>query len=162
MIPLFQRVYSWKQDNWETLWDDIIETRDMEVPSKHFLGSIVTKSIEQNVTDGVMTFLVIDGQQRLTTLPILLAALRDVAEKHDPQLAGEIDERYLINKYAKDQLKHYKVLPTQTDRPAYFAVINKEIPQTPTTAIHHAYYYFLNAFRKAAEAPGTPLQRLKE
>lgn len=84
MIPLFQRPYSWEKKNYESLWNDVMEVYEGDIEERHFLGSIVTKS--QNATpEGVSPFLVIDGQQRLTTLMILLSALRDSAIDTAPQ-----------------------------------------------------------------------------
>jgi len=80
-VPLFQRTYSWDKNNWETLWNDLLETCEAEDGSRHFLGSIVTKSLS-STPEGVSRFLLIDGQQRLTTLTLLLAALRDSAQAY--------------------------------------------------------------------------------
>jgi len=71
MIPLFQRPFTWGEANFESLWNDVIEVYEAE--EQHFLGSIVTKVLDAT-PQGVSRFLVIDGQQRLTTLIILLAA----------------------------------------------------------------------------------------
>ncbi|MGC8483963.1 MAG: DUF262 domain-containing protein, partial [Thermodesulfobium sp.] len=71
VVPLFQRSYSWQKTEWEVLWDDIIELYEMENPRTHFLGSIVTMPTT-SVPEGVMKYLLIDGQQRLTTLFIIL------------------------------------------------------------------------------------------
>jgi hypothetical protein len=162
MIPLFQRLYSWEKHNWQTLWLDILETRDMEGSPKHFLGSVVSKAFDSSISDRMAAFLVIDGQQRLTTLTILLAALRDAAHE-DPGLGSEIEERYLINKFAKDPLKRYKVLPTQSDREAYFAVIDGNGKDAPTSKIRDAYHYFLSQFEAThKEGSISALQRLEE
>lgn len=89
MIPLFQRPYSWDKKNNESLWNDLIEIYEDGTEERHFLGSIVTKSMTAT-PEGVTPFLVIDGQQRLTTLTLLLAALRDAAKATEPQLADKI------------------------------------------------------------------------
>src|SRR3990172_2467215 len=71
VIPLFQRVYSWDKKQWETLWNDIVELYEEPHSKDHFMGSIVTMPT-QSKPEGVSKFLLIDGQQRLTTFFILL------------------------------------------------------------------------------------------
>ena len=83
VIPLFQRPYSWRRNDWETLWNDIIETYRFNPAGGHFLGSIVSKSLP-GTPEGVSPYIVIDGQQRLSTLSIVLAALRDRISKGRP------------------------------------------------------------------------------
>ena len=152
VIPLFQRPYSWRRNDWETLWNDIIETYRFNPAGGHFLGSIVSKSLP-GTPEGVSPYIVIDGQQRLTTLSIVLAALRDRISKDDPAEGERIDDLCLINKYAKGEY-HYKIRPTQADRSTYFAVIdgthnsaNKEEPNP----ICQAYDFFFDALGKSAD-----------
>lgn len=72
-IPFFQRAYVWKKDNWEELLEDL-----KQVKRRHFLGSIILKKIGDSSVLGATTRVsVIDGQQRLTTLSILLKAIYD-------------------------------------------------------------------------------------
>ncbi len=149
-MPLFQRTYSWKQDDWETLWNDILETSEtyeLGNQSRHFLGSVVTKSLPAT-PEGVSPFLVIDGQQRLTTLTLLLAAVRDVVAPLDAQLADRIHRLYLTNEFAVD-LGRYKVLPTQVDRSAYFAVIDSGTHELNGSRVTEGYQYF----RRRLSAP---------
>jgi uncharacterized protein with ParB-like and HNH nuclease domain len=122
MVPLFQRRYSWREDNWATLWNDLVETYETGPDAQHFLGSIVTKALP-GAPESVTPYLVIDGQQRLTTLTVLLAALRDAAHDVDPTLASKLDDLYLKNRYVSG-FHTYKVLPTQADRDPYFAIID--------------------------------------
>jgi len=140
MIPLFQRTYSWEKSDWETLWYDVLETYHADADSRHFLGSIVSKSLP-STPEGVSRFLLIDGQQRLTTLTLLLAALRDTARPTDAKLANKLHELYLTNEYASG-FDGYKVLPTQADRTAYFAVIDDSSANQPSTLVGRAYEYF--------------------
>ncbi len=140
MIPLFQRPYSWDKDNWEDLWKDVLETYEMGAQTRHFLGSVVTKSLPAT-PEGVSPFLVIDGQQRLTTLTILLAVLRDTAKTSSPQLADMVHRLYLTNEFASG-LSKLKVLPTQADRDAYAAVIVDGQPDGATNRVQRAYQFF--------------------
>ena len=152
VIPLFQRPYSWQHNDWETLWNDIIETYRFNPAGGHFLGSIVSKS-QPGTPEGVSPYIVIDGQQRLTTLSIVIAALRDTISKADPAAGERIDDLCLINKYAKDEY-HYKIRPTQADRSAYFAVIDGNenfADEEEPTLIRQAYNFFFDAFGKSAD-----------
>lgn len=143
MIPLFQRTYSWSKENFENLWNDVMEVYEAEVEERHFLGSIVTKS-QDATPEGVSPFLAIDGQQRLTTLTLLLAALRDVIRPSEPQLAKKIHQLYLTNEFASD-FHSYKVLPTQADRAVYTAIVNGdpgEVIDGSKSRAREAYEYF--------------------
>ena len=121
-----------------------MEVYEAEVEERHFLGSIVTKS-QDATPEGVSPFLVIDGQQRLTTLTLLLAALRDVVRPLEPQLADKIHRLYLTNEFASD-LHAYKVLPTQADRAIYRAIVDDGHVKTfngSKSRAKEAYEYFL-------------------
>lgn len=133
IIPLFQRSYSWTQKEWGVLWDDIIELSEMERPRAHFMGSIVNMPTT-SVPHGVSKYLLIDGQQRLTTILILLAVLRNKAkESGNTRLADEIHNTLLVNQY-KDGNDYYKLLPTQTDREAYKNIIDShEVVNNPVS-----------------------------
>lgn len=149
VIPLFQRPYSWERSDWETLWNDIIETYRFNPVGGHFLGSIVSKSLP-GTPEGVSPYVVIDGQQRLTTLSILLAALRDRISKGDPEGVERINELCLMNKFANDEY-HYKIRPTQADLPHYFALIDGTYNSADTVEpnlIFQAYDFFFDALGK--------------
>ena len=79
-VPLFQRPYSWKKENWEILWEDLMRIYRDEIIGSYFLGSLVTQSLPGSA-DGICPFLIIDGQQRLTTLTIILASLKSNLKK---------------------------------------------------------------------------------
>ncbi|MGK7942002.1 MAG: DUF262 domain-containing protein [Crocosphaera sp.] len=121
-VPLFQRPYSWKKNDWDTLWEDLMSIHDGEVEGSYFLGPIVTQSVLATA-DGISPFLIIDGQQRLTTLTLLLASLRDKLKSEKNELSEEIYKLYLINQFKKND-DYFKVLPTQADRHAYKAIID--------------------------------------
>lgn len=147
-IPLFQRPYSWKRENWETLWEDLMSLYNGEVQGLYFLGPIVTQAA-LGTADGISPFVVIDGQQRLTTLTIILAALRNEIKKSDSDTAQEVDELYLINKFKKhDDI--YKVLPTQNDREVYKSIIQSKKAKDirKEGQIYEAYKFFEGKFKK--------------
>lgn len=140
VVPLFQRPYSWEKDQWGRLWDDIKELCEDENPRNHFLGSIVTMPT-RSVPEGVTKYLLIDGQQRLTTIFIILSILRDKSiEKHNPQLAEEIKNTLLVNPYKKDT-EYFKLLPTQIDR-KYFEELIRDSNVGENGQITAAYKFF--------------------
>ena len=77
LIPVYQRFYSWDIDQCKRLWNDIVEMQ-RKGKAGHFVGSIVNIA-EQAMPTGVQKYMIIDGQQRMTTLTLLLLALRDYA-----------------------------------------------------------------------------------
>jgi uncharacterized protein with ParB-like and HNH nuclease domain len=170
VIPLFQRVYSWEKRQWEMLWNDIIELSDSneatesqrEEPRTHFMGSIVNFPTV-SVPEGVAKFLLIDGQQRLTTILLLLIAIRDVAKNSNDEdektLAEEIHQKYVINNFKKGN-DYYKVLPTQGDRENFQKLVQaKEYNQENKGRILLGYEYFLGKIKKTTHKT---LANLKE
>jgi hypothetical protein len=126
IIPLFQRSYSWQKVNWQRLYGDIVALMENSDQKTHFLGPLVCTSDNHTLLPGgIPVFHLIDGQQRLTTLTLILAAIRDIArERDDPALAAEIEECYLINKWQKE-IARYKVLPRTGDREALVAILEQ-------------------------------------
>jgi uncharacterized protein with ParB-like and HNH nuclease domain len=122
-VPLFQRKYEWKKKNWEDLWDDIQSLYNGQMKNDHFMGSIVVWPSESTADKGVK-FTLIDGQQRLVTISILLALLRDKAKEiSNDKLWKEIEEEYLINRFLEG-IDRYKVLPTHLDRNDFFHIMD--------------------------------------
>lgn len=122
-VPLFQRPYSWGKEQWETLWDDIENlTNDSTPDSNHFLGAIVTLQ-ERYAPEDAARFTLIDGQQRLTTIFILLALLRDrLKELKEDELATQIHENWLVNRFKKGD-DQFRLMPTQSDQEAFRQLI---------------------------------------
>lgn len=140
VIPLFQRSYSWTSKEWEILWKDLLELCDAENPRTHFIGSIVNMPTV-SVPEGVAKYLLIDGQQRLTTIFILLTLLRNKAlESQKQDFAEEINNTLLVNPYKKDN-DIYKLMPTQVDRGIYKNLINGKANETESQ-LTRAYSYF--------------------
>lgn len=140
VIPLFQRTYSWDVKEWQMLWDDLVEMFDSDAPRTHFVGSIVSMPTV-SVPEGVAKYLLIDGQQRITTVFILLTLLRDKAKELDQdRLADEINNTLLVNSY-QDADDYFKLMPTQVDRVAYKALINGTDKVT-NSQIQRAYDFF--------------------
>jgi len=157
LVPLFQRPYSWKKSEWEALWNDLVELCEAENPRPHFMGSIVTMPTT-SLPEGVSKYLLIDGQQRLTTVFILLSALRDIAKNSEKKLAAEINDRFLTNPY-EDGFDYYKLQPTQVDRSSFYEIIKSE-SQIEQTAISECYKFFFKKLRQ--KQASLELQKIKQ
>lgn len=154
LVPLFQRPYSWDKPQWKTLWEDIDELTKEGAGKTHFMGAIVTMPAH-TIPEGITKYLLIDGQQRLTTILVLLVAIRDKAKSIAGNLFAKIQENFLTNKFNEDE-DYYKLLPTQLDRPAFIDLVQeKETP--PKTKIKEAYTYFV---KQLGEASKDDLERI--
>lgn len=143
MVPLFQRRYTWADREWRTLWEDVAgfyghESADLK--STHFMGAVVTMPA-RSVPVGVSKFLVIDGQQRLTTVAILLCAIRDELDAAEQVLKARIQRHYLTNE-GFDGSDFFKLLPTQGDRPAYSPLIQNSKASLPDSRFKQCYDFF--------------------
>ena len=146
VVPLFQRTYSWKKSQWESLWNDILELYHSDNRRPHFMGSIVTMPTSA-IPEGVSKYLLIDGQQRLTTIFILLCALRDKAKNIHDELAAEIHNTIIVNPYKKG-LDHYKLQPTQVDRQSFHSLINGQ-DYVNNSGITECYLFFEKKIRQS-------------
>ena len=142
LVPFFQRHYSWRKEDWQRLLNDIIALTEDSDDTKHFLGPLVCTPFHP-VPGEVISYQLIDGQQRLATLSIALAALRDVAKLNSLESLGdEILEDYLIHRRAQG-LKRFKVLPKLGDRRNYESIIEgNPAGTTMTTGLLGAYSFF--------------------
>lgn len=124
VIPLFQRFYVWDKKYWDTLWNDLRElTFDSDLKRTHFLGSLVFIP-DDNFSPSLTKFIVIDGQQRITTLLIILAVIRDRARvNEEPKLAEEIEHKMLFNPY-RDGDDYYKLLLSENDRSVFQDILD--------------------------------------
>ena len=125
IIPLFQRTYSWTKRQWNELWRDLMDVYASETKREHFMGAIVTMPVEMQ-PQGVSKYLLIDGQQRLTTIFIILAAIRDLTAGTS-DLADQINELYLVNKWGKG-INRLKLLPTAADRRSFQEIVDGKKP----------------------------------
>jgi hypothetical protein len=153
VVPLFQRPYEWGQKEWEALWADLLEQyecADEESLASHFTGAIVTAPA-RSVPVGVSKYLVIDGQQRVTTLAIIICAMRS--------FAGQDTARYrkltrlLINE-DDDGLDYFKLLPTQPDRTAFEGIILQR--PLPGTRFAQAFEFFKKKLG-GSDSDGAPI-----
>lgn len=143
LIPVYQRYYSWDIEQCRRLWNDIV---DMQKRNKagHFVGSIVNIA-EQAMPTGVQKYMIIDGQQRMTTLTLLLLALRDYAIQHPEDTtinSRRIDNMLLKNEYEVGD-ERYKLLLTETDRDILIRLVeSKPIPDGTKSRLIDNYKFF--------------------
>ena len=121
VIPFFQRPYVWTQENWEDLFNDLMKDKS------HFLGSLIIKQHKR--TGEVGEALVIDGQQRLTTLSILIKAIFDCFDDELKQNTQDKVNNCLFYKVQDtDRDWQIKIIHSRIDRAAYAQVINGNCP----------------------------------
>ncbi|SBT44571.1 GmrSD restriction endonuclease domain-containing protein [Micromonospora narathiwatensis] len=158
-VPLYQRTYSWTKSQLARLWDDILklaEDRVDEANATHFIGSLVLAPSPTISPAGVAEYLVVDGQQRLTTLTILLCAIRDHRAQHeDPMHRDRLNQQYLVNPW-KPEPQRLKLVPTQADRAAYLACLDSTPEAGGADPVGAAYRFFV-AQLAAADDPDDPL-----
>lgn len=145
-IPVYQRAYSWEKKQCMRLWKDILEMYKSD-GKKHFLGTIVNVA-ENFAPTGIHKYTIIDGQQRITTLVILLIALRDFIENNElleSHIKPEaITDMYLKNLHA-DSDEQYKLILSQRDKQNLIELIegHKDRIDEESRIIHN-YNYFYN------------------
>ncbi|GAA8907255.1 DUF262 and DUF1524 domain-containing protein [Helicobacter pylori] len=121
VIPIYQRVYSWEKEQCKQLWDDIIKIGGNDKMDRHFIGSILYVIHDAKYSNN--TLLIIDGQQRLTTITLLLTALRD--HLSDEVKRKEIEDHYLINS-DKDGDKKFRLILSESDKDTLLSLIDKD------------------------------------
>ena len=151
-IPIYQRTYSWTEPECQQLFDDILRTGREENISAHFLGSIVyiEKGLFQVMDQ--QPLLVIDGQQRLTTITLLIEALaRNIdGELIDGFSKEKLRNRYLLDPEEKDD-RRYKLILTQTDESTLKAIIDqRDQPQEYSLRIHKNFEFLDKQIKRLA------------
>lgn len=136
VIPIYQRLYSWKKEQCEQLWDDIIKIGGNDKMNGHFIGSILYV-LDGNTPSSPL--LIIDGQQRLTTITLLLIALKNHSSdevKILEEFSRKKIESYLINS-DKDGDKKFRLILSESDKDTLLSLIdkNKRKPSEPSVKI---------------------------
>lgn len=131
IIPIYQRTYSWRTSDCQQLWDDILRVAQNDYIPAHFIGSIVYVAKDIFHAASVTEMLVIDGQQRLTTLFLLLAALAEALELRRNEQTGTITPKKLRNQYLfnvnedEEGEKYHKLVLTQSDKETLHAILER-------------------------------------
>lgn len=147
-IPVYQRNYDWKTSNCKRLFNDIEKIAKDDKRESHFLGTIVY--VDGKKTANFREFIVIDGQQRLTSVMLLLKALE--ASTNDEELKEDIHERYLINKRGPEDLK-IKLKPIKNDSIVYEMILNNEEVSNTESNIYTNYNYYLELIKESELTP---------
>lgn len=148
IIPVYQRNYDWKTENCKQLFDDLVKVVKQHRKS-HFFGSIVSSYLP----NGRYTeYLVIDGQQRLTTVSLLLLAMYNLIHegKAHPQtetMPQEIYENYLVDKYQPKETR-IKLKPVKNDRAAFEKLFDSDDDNDNKSKLTYNYEYFYNRIQK--------------
>jgi len=146
IVPIFQRNYSWQKSQYEQLWFDILRASKFKEKQNHFIGSIVY--IDMGTPAGrPQQLLLIDGQQRLTTISILLCAIKDYVQKFNLETnlinLAKIKNQFLYNSDEIDE-DRYKLLLNVQDKETYIKLIDNTIftVNKPATNIIKCYEFF--------------------
>ena len=146
-VPIFQRKYSWDEEQCHTLWKDLQKLGETSANSGHFIGSIVCYQLNDiNMPGTIQEKILIDGQQRLTTLSILMIALSRAYEKlGEITSAEDIKNRFIFNNRYQGEDK-FKLVPTTDDKETYFYIakgIEKELIH-PSEQLLNNFNYFVD------------------
>lgn len=132
IVPMFQRLYVWNENpQWKTLWEDIVEKACLQLngtkTNAHYLGALIIEGVKPTSSREVKRLLVIDGQQRLTTLQLMLCAFRDFSRSKEWKTLDRTTTRYLENADAdvmeKPEEEVFKLWPTQLNREVFANII---------------------------------------
>ncbi|NHB14190.1 DUF262 domain-containing protein [Helicobacter pylori] len=158
VIPIYQRVYSRGKEHCEQLWDDIIKTGGNDQIEGHFIGSILY--VLDGNTHSNNPLLIIDGQQRLTTITLLFIALRD---RSSDEAKRKKMESYLINS-DKDGDKKFRLILSESDRDTLLSLIDKDRrkPSEPSLKIVENFKLFEEWIRKNTDKLETIFKGLEK
>ncbi len=164
-IPIYQRLYSWGKEQCKQLWDDIIKIGGNDKMNGHFIGSILY--VLDGNTHSNNPLLIIDGQQRLTTITLLLIALRNHLSD-EVKILGKfsrkkIENRYLINS-DKDGDKKFRLILSESDKDTLLSLIDKDRrkPSEPSLKIMQNFKLFEEWIRKNTDKLETIFKGLEK
>ncbi|GAA7976992.1 hypothetical protein BTM353_15320 [Helicobacter pylori] len=157
VIPIYQRVYSWEKEQCKQLWDDIIKIGGNDKMDGYFIGSILYVIHDDKYSNNV--FPIIDGQQRLTTITLLLTALRN----HWSDKRKEIENHYLINS-DKGGDKKFRLILSESDKDTLLYLIDKDRrkPSDPSLKIVENFKLFEEWIRKNTDKLETIFKGLEK
>lgn len=150
-IPIYQRTYSWTEKQCLTLWHDILRIGSSGAAGGHFIGSVVYIEDDMYHVSSHSPLLVIDGQQRLTTVTLILEALArclGTREPHKGFSAAKIRGYYLLNPLEEGD-HSFKLLLTQTDRESLLALMQQQpMPSSHSVRIEENFKLFQELIHK--------------
>jgi hypothetical protein len=188
VVPMFQRLYVWQENpQWATLWEDVTEKALLQLKgdptNPHYLGALIIEGVRPSSPREVKRFLVIDGQQRLTTLQLLLCAYRDIARKNEWKTLDRTVTRYLENA-DPDVMEHpeeelFKLWPTTLNREVFRNILSagsqvevvskyplKKLPRKkkpePRSNLVEAYLYFAKCIESWVASTTTETSKTPE
>lgn len=154
VIPIYQRNYSWTEEQCRQLWADLLRAGREEAISAHFIGSIVYVERGLSTVTSQEALLVIDGQQRLTTSTLLIAALakhfedKGIAELLDAFSAKKLRNYYILNPDEEGE-RHFKLILSETDKDTLLAILkNAPMPAEISGRIDQNYGLFQDLIQK--------------
>ena len=151
VIPIYQRTYSWKEKECQQLWDDVLRSGINDEISAHFMGSVVYVEKGLYSVSSQTPLLVIDGQQRLTTITLLIAALTEVIGEQEPIedfSRAKLKGYYLTNPLEEGD-KFYKLILSQTDDKSLKAIIKgQEQPEDKSIRVAENFEFFKTKLEK--------------
>lgn len=154
VIPIYQRNYSWTEEQCQQLWADLMRAGRDENIKGHFIGSIVYVERGLSTVTTQEALLVIDGQQRLTTSTLLLAALAEYFEMNNvPEILESFSARKLRNYYLlnpdEDGERHYKLILSETDKETLLCILKQvPMPLKASSRIEQNYRLFQTMIQK--------------
>ena len=154
VIPIYERTYNWSEKECRQLWEDILRTGRNDAVSAHFVGSIVYVERGLYSITSPTALLVIDGQQRLTTLTLLLEALARSLSDSEPLdgfSAKKLRNYYLLNPL-EDGERKYKLLLSQTDKDSLIAVLQQQPkPKEHSIRVEANFEFFMDRVAEAKD-----------
>jgi uncharacterized protein with ParB-like and HNH nuclease domain/predicted transport protein len=152
VIPIYQRTYSWGEKECAQLWEDILRTGRNDKVSAHFVGSIVYVEKGLYQVSSQSPLLVIDGQQRLTTVTLLMEALARQLGDQEPVegfSAKKLRNYYLLNSLEEGERK-YKLVLTQTDKDSLIALLDQRPkPKDYSIRVDENFQFFVEKVKQA-------------
>jgi uncharacterized protein with ParB-like and HNH nuclease domain/predicted transport protein len=154
VIPIYQRTYSWTEKECQQLWDDIVRAGEDDSVPAHFVGSIVYVEKGLYSVSSQSPLLVIDGQQRLTTVTLLIEALARGLGEDEPLegfSARKLRNYYLLNPLEEGELK-YKLLLSQTDKTSLIALLGQhELPKDHSLRVQANFEFFVDRVAESGQ-----------
>ncbi len=152
IVPIYQRRHSWNKSHCKQLWDDVCRVGENEETTDYFLGSIVSMPSDTTTLPTIIpSYLVIDGQQRLTTLSLLMSALGRAIEEQNIDIGidrGRLERYYLFNADEEGEL-YYKQILTEHDKDTLIQLLREGQASDQTSLLVENYRFFETKLKSA-------------